>query len=138
MHGKSKWYDSDRTRPAHSGQEAAVQNVIVVGYEGRKLMDYVSSLTITTPIIFIHNDVYDRTNNIYSLALAKQYLVSEDTLLLESDIIFEESLVDILIDDPRETLALVDKFASWMDGTCMVLDSDDSIKRLIPWQVFEV
>lgn len=106
--------------------------VIVVGYEGQKLMDYVTALHIATPVVFINNDVYDRTNNIYSLALAKQYLVSEDTLLFESDIIFEEALVDILIDDPRETLALVDKFASWMDGTCMVLDDDDSIRDFIP------
>lgn len=106
--------------------------VIVVGYEGRKLMDYIGTLAIQTPICFINNEVYDKTNNIYSLALAKQYLVSEDTLLFESDIIFEEALVDILMEDSRETLALVDKFASWMDGTCMVLDDDDSIKDFIP------
>lgn len=106
--------------------------IIVIGYEGQRLMEYISTLKIQTPVCFIHNEVYDKTNNIYSLALAKQYLVSEDTLLFESDIIFEEALVDILLEDPRETLALVDKFASWMDGTCMVLDEDDSIKDFIP------
>lgn len=106
--------------------------IIVVGYEGRKLMDYITTLGIQTPVCFINNEVYDKTNNIYSLALAKESLISEDTLLFESDIIFEEALVDILIEDPRETLALVDKFASWMDGTCMVLDDDDSIKDFIP------
>lgn len=106
--------------------------VIVVGYEGQKLMDYIVSLNINTPVVFINNEVYDKTNNIYSLALAKEYLVSEDTLLFESDIIFEEALVDILLKDSRETLALVDKFASWMDGTCMVLGDDDSIKDFIP------
>ena len=106
--------------------------IIVVGYEGRKLMDYITTLGIQTPVCFINNKVYDKTNNIYSLALAKESLISEDTLLFESDIIFEEALVDILIEDPRETLALVDKFASWMDGTCMVLDDDDSIKDFIP------
>ncbi len=92
--------------------------IIVVGYEGRKLMDYITTLGIQTPVCFINNKVYDKTNNIYSLALAKESLISEDTLLFESDIIFEE--------------ALVDKFASWMDGTCMVLDDDDSIKDFIP------
>ena len=75
--------------------------VIVAGYEGRKLMDYIGTLAIQTPICFINNEVYDKTNNIYSLALAKQYLVSEDTLLFESDIIFEEALVDILWKTPE-------------------------------------
>lgn len=106
--------------------------VIVVGYEGKKLMDYVNTLDISTPIIYIDNPIYNKTNNIYSLSLASDYLVSEDTLLLESDLIFEESLIDMLIEDERDTLALVDKYQSWMDGTCMVLDEEDAIVDFIP------
>lgn len=64
-------------------------------------MDYITTLGIQTPVCFINNKVYDKTNNIYSLALAKESLISEDTLLFESDIIFEEALVDILIEDPQ-------------------------------------
>lgn len=106
--------------------------VIVVGYEGAKLVDYISTLGINTPIEYIDNPIYDKTNNIYSLALANDYLVSEDTLLFESDLIFEESCIDALLDDPRETLALVDKYKSWMDGTCMVLDDEDCIVDFVP------
>ncbi len=106
--------------------------VVVVGFEKNKLVDYISNLHIRTPVVFVENQVYDKTNNIYSLLLAKEYLSKEDTLLLESDIIFEESVIDILLKDSRQTLALVDKFASWMDGTCMELDEDDSIKEFIP------
>lgn len=106
--------------------------VIVVGYEGTKLIDYISTLGINTPIEYIDNPIYDKTNNIYSLALANDYLVSEDTLLFESDLIFEESCIDALLDDPRETLALVDKYKSWMDGTCMVLDDEDCIVDFVP------
>lgn len=106
--------------------------VVVVGYEGQKLMDYIQSLHISTPIRFIVNQVYHKTNNIYSLALAKDYLTSEDTMILESDLIFEEEVIDILLKDQRETLVLADKFESWMDGTCMVLDEDDCICDFIP------
>ena len=81
--------------------------IIVVGYEGKKLIDYIGTLDIQTPIIYINNPVFDKTNNIYSLALAKEWLCKEDTLLFESDIIFEDSVLDTLINDPRETLALV-------------------------------
>ena len=41
--------------------------VIVTGYEGQKLVDYISGLNISTPVVYVANTVYDRTNNIYSL-----------------------------------------------------------------------
>ena len=59
--------------------------VIVTGYEGQKLKDYIGTLDIKTPIKFIDNPIYDKTNNIYSLALASNELCEEDTLLFESD-----------------------------------------------------
>ena len=110
--------------------------VIVVGYKGQALMDYVQSLQLQTPIVFIDNPVYDRTNNIYSLSLAGEWLCREDTLLFESDIIFEDSILDELINDPRETLALVDKYEFWMDGTCVRLNEDDSIAAFVPGRQF--
>ncbi len=106
--------------------------VIVVGYERQKLIDYISTLKIKTPVIYVENEIYYKTNNIYSLALAKEYLVKEDTLLLESDLVFEESVIDSLLSDARPTLVLVDRFESWMDGTCLTLDSDDCITDFIP------
>ena len=105
--------------------------VIVVGYEGKKLMDYIGTLDIKTPVTFIENPIYDKTNNIYSLALAKDWLCKEDTLLFESDLIFEDAVLDILVNDPRDTLALVDKFESWMDGTCLKLSEDDRITSFV-------
>lgn len=101
--------------------------VVVVGYEAQNLIKYIRELEIKTPIQFIDNPVYDKTNNIYSLVLAEEFLVSEDTLILESDLIFEEEIIDLILNDPRATLALADKFESWMDGTCMVLDEEDCI-----------
>lgn len=106
--------------------------VIVVGYEGKKLIDFIATLNIQTPVVFIHNDVYDKTNNIYSLALAKDWLCREDTLLFESDLIVEDGVIQALVDDPRDTLALVDKYESWMDGTCVKLGEDDSIEAFVP------
>lgn len=110
--------------------------VIVVGYEGQKLIDYIRTLKIRTQICFVINPIYDKTNNIYSLALAKEYLLKEDTLLLESDLIFEDSVLRCLLDDSRETLALVDKYESWMDGTCIKIGEDDTIEAFIPGKKF--
>ena len=76
--------------------------VIVVGYEGQKLIDYIATLDIQTPIVYVNNPIYDKTNNIYSLALAKDWLCKEDTLLFESDLIFEDAVIDALVNDPRD------------------------------------
>ena len=111
--------------------------VIVVGYEGDKLIEYIGTLDIKTPIEYITNPIYDKTNNIYSLALAKKCLCQDDTLLFESDLIFEDSVLDELISDPRDTLALVDKYESWMDGTCVKLADDDSIEAFVPGKKFK-
>lgn len=105
--------------------------ILVVGYKGTELIEYVEGLHCSLPIQYVENPDYDKTNNIYSLYLAKEYLCEEDTVLLESDIIFEPAVLDALIEDPRETLALVDKYESWMDGTCLKLGEDDSIEAFI-------
>lgn len=105
--------------------------VVVVGYEGKKLMEYIGSLNISTPIEYVDNDIYYKTNNIYSLYMAKDYLVQDDTLLLESDLIFEDSVLQRLLDNPYPSLALVAKFESWMDGTVVTLDEEDNIKNFL-------
>ena len=106
--------------------------VIVTGYQGQKLKDYIGTLDIKTPLKFIDNPIYDKTNNIYSLALASAELCTEDTLLFESDLIFEDEVLDVLMNDPRDTLALVDKYEPWMDGTCVKLSDDDTIEAFVP------
>lgn len=111
--------------------------IIVVGYEGKKLIDYIDTLNIKTPITYIENSIYDKTNNIYSLSLAKKELCEDDTLLFESDLIFEDSVIDLLLEDERETLALVDKYQSWMDGTCVKITSDDTIESFVPGKLFK-
>ena len=110
--------------------------VIVVGYKQEVLKDYIRKLSTKTPIIFVENKIYDKTNNIYSLYLAKDYLLEKDTLLLESDLIFEDAILEELVNDERDTLALVDKYESWMSGTCVKLGADDSIEAFVPGKSF--
>lgn len=111
--------------------------VVVVGYEGQKLMDYIDALGVSTPIVYVDNNVYNKTNNIYSLYLAKDYLVQEDTILLESDLVFEEAVLHRLINHPYPSLVLVDKFESWMDGTVVTLDEQDNIQSFVAKREFD-
>lgn len=112
--------------------EIAVSRVVlVVGYKGQNVKDYVGNEYQGTPIVYVDNPIYDKTNNIYSLYLAKDYLLEEDTILLESDLIYEPSVVKKLFEDDFPNIALVDKYESWMDGTVVTLDGENRITRFI-------
>lgn len=111
--------------------------VLVTGYEGKKLQEYVDSLPVRTPICYVENAIYDRTNNIYSLYLAREYLLQDDTLLLESDLIFEDKVLWRLVNDPYPSLALVARYESWMDGTVVTLDGEDNITGFIGKKDFD-
>ena len=110
--------------------------VIVVGYEGKKLMDYLGNERDGLKIEYVNNPVYDKTNNIYSLALAKQQLQEDDTLLIESDLIFDDGMFRLLLDNPHPNLALVAKYEPWMDGTMVQIDDDLNIVNFITKAAF--
>lgn len=111
--------------------------VIVVGYEGRKLMDYLGGERHGLKIEYVNNPVYDKTNNIYSLALAKDKLMEDDTLLIESDLIFDDGMFDLMLENPFPNLALVSKYESWMDGTMVKIDQDNNIVNFVPKAAFD-
>ena len=111
--------------------------VIVVGYEGKKLIDYIGHrYDDILKIEYINNPIYDRTNNIYSLALAKEELCKDDTILLESDLIFEDRMLELLINHRDPDLALVAKYETWMDGTMVCVDNDRNITNFVPKEAF--
>lgn len=112
--------------------------VIVVGYKGQNLIDYIGHrYDDRLKIEYVNNPVYDKTNNIYSLSLAKEKLQEDDTLLIESDLIFDDSLFRMIMDNPYPNLALVDKYETWMDGTMVRIDEDNNIVNFIPKKAFK-
>lgn len=111
--------------------------VIVVGYKGKELMDYIGSrYDGRLKIEFAENPVYDKTNNIYSLALVKEQLQEDDTLLIESDLILSDRLIPMLVDCEDPNVALVARYESWMDGTMVEIDQDRNIVNFIPKEAF--
>lgn len=110
--------------------------ILVVGYQKDNLMNYLGSKAHGIDIIYIENPIYDKTNNIYSLYLAKDHLKTDDTLLLESDLIYDQEILEGLLKDPRPSLAVVDKYQSWMDGTVVTLDDDNKITSFVPKKFF--
>ena len=112
--------------------------VIVVGYKGKELQEYIgNSYKSKLKIEYINNPIYDKTNNIFSLALAKKELEEDDTLLIESDLIFEDSLFSMIINSPYPNVALVDKYETWMDGTMVRIDDENNIVNFVPKKAFK-
>jgi len=78
--------------------------LIVVGYQGQNLIDYIGNkYDDKIKIEFVNNPDYEKTNNIYSLALTKEKLQEDDTLLVESDLIFDDGMFSLLTDNPYLT-----------------------------------
>ena len=110
--------------------------VLVVGYKGSNVRNHVGTSFRGIPVEYVENDIYDKTNNIYSLFLARNYLLEEDTLLLESDIIFNLDVLQAIVNAPYPNLALVDKYESWMDGTVVTLGENCRIKSFLDKEEF--
>lgn len=105
--------------------------ILVVGYKGQNVKDYVGYDYKGMPIVYVDNPIFDKTNNIYSLYLAKDYLLQDDTILLESDLIYESKIIKDIFEHSAPNIALVDKYESWMDGTVVTIDEDFNIKHFI-------
>jgi len=112
--------------------------ILVVGYQAENLKSYLGNFFNTDmEIIYVENRIYDKTNNIYSLWLAKEYLVSEDTILLESDLIFEQKILTDLVLNNNPDCAVVASFERWMDGTVTILNENNEIISFIPKSNFD-
>ncbi len=111
--------------------------IIVIGYEGNNLKTHILQEFSSLPIVFIENNVYDKTNNIYSLWLAREYMAEEDTLLLESDLFFEDKVLKTAIESVYDNCALVSKYETWMDGTMVRINDDNDIVNFIPKKDFK-
>ena len=112
--------------------------IIVVGYKGKELREYIGNrYDGVVNIEFAENPVYDKTNNIYSLAIVKEKLQEDDTLLIESDLIFSDNIIPMIVNAPYPNLALVAKYETWMDGTMVRLDEEQNIVNFISKDAFD-
>jgi histidinol-phosphate/aromatic aminotransferase/cobyric acid decarboxylase-like protein/choline kinase len=110
--------------------------IFVVGYKKENVITSLGNRYKNVEIIYVSNDIFDKTNNIYSLYLAKDYLLQDDTLLLESDLIFENRLISDMLANTDPTIAAVARFESWMDGTVVQLTENNNIAAFIPKKLF--
>jgi histidinol-phosphate/aromatic aminotransferase/cobyric acid decarboxylase-like protein/GTP:adenosylcobinamide-phosphate guanylyltransferase len=112
------------------------KTILVIGYQADNLKQYVGDKFMDMDIVYVENKIYNKTNNIYSLWLAKDYLLADDTILLESDLIFEKKILVDLINSNSPDCAVVAPFERWMDGTVTILNKKNEIISFIPKKDF--
>ena len=107
--------------------------ILVVGYKGQNLIDYINDKykNDSMEFVFINNTDYDISNNIYSFYLAKDYITEDDTILLESDLIYDKNLIKKVVEDEHKDIAVVAKYKSWMDGTVVTCSNDGFITEFV-------
>ena len=105
--------------------------ILVVGYEGEKLKAFAREKLSDFDLEFVENPDYATTNNIYSLYLARDRLAADDTILLESDLIYEPRLIKAMIEADAPNMVAVAKYRHWMDGTVTLVDENGTIREFI-------
>ena len=119
-------------------QLAGIQKfVVVVGWEHEQLIQYIRENITGMEFDFVYNYDYAETNNIYSLYLAREKLTQDDTILLESDLVFDCNLIQRMVSSPEENMVAVAKYEHWMDGTVTILSPDGIVQEFIEKKDFQ-
>jgi histidinol-phosphate/aromatic aminotransferase/cobyric acid decarboxylase-like protein/GTP:adenosylcobinamide-phosphate guanylyltransferase len=111
--------------------------VLVVGYESKTLVEYAVKSFPYIEFEFVYNYDYANTNNIYSLYLAREQLIRDDTILIESDLIYDSSLIKEILENKNKNVVAVAKYEHWMDGTVALVDQYNNICDFIDKKNFE-
>ncbi len=80
--------------------------VITTGYFNEVLIDYCNSLDLPIHFTFVNNPIYDKTNYIYSIYCAKEYLRNQDIIMMHGDLVFEPSVLDMLIESKTSVMTV--------------------------------
>ena len=67
--------------------------VITTGYYDNILVNYCKSLDLPLNYTFVNNPIYDKTNYIYSIYCAREYL-EDSIILMHGDLVFENEAFD--------------------------------------------
>ncbi len=71
--------------------------VMTTGYFDEILVNYCNSLNLPLHYTFVKNPIYDKTNYIYSIYCAREFLQDDDIIMMHGDLVFEESVFDDVV-----------------------------------------
>jgi choline kinase len=94
--------------------------VVVTGHLSSSIENFLGTKYNDMIIEYVHSPFYKTTNNIYSLWMVRK-IMTEPFVLLESDLVFDPSLLNDMMYPDRLAVAGIE---DWMNGTTVTIDSD--------------
>jgi phosphoenolpyruvate phosphomutase len=89
--------DTILSRQLRQLQDIGITEVVITtGLFDQVIKNYCKKLELSLQYTFIKNPICDKTNYIYSIYLAREYLL-EDVLLLHGDLVFENFVLDQVV-----------------------------------------
>ncbi len=86
--------------------DAGIREVVITtGYYDALLVSYCNSLDLPIHYTFVKNPVYDKTNYIYSIYCAREYL-DDDIILMHGDLVFENEVFDRVLSSPYSCMTV--------------------------------
>lgn len=108
--------------------------LIVVGDKKDIIINRIGHSYNEMKIIYIENPIYNKTNNVYSLWLAQNY-VHDDLIMLECDLFYHRELIDIILSGKASCNILVSPFNKLtMNGTVVNITENNQVTSLITKQ----
>lgn len=104
--------------------------VFVTGYLHGMIEDFVSSTYKDIECTFIHNDVYETTNNIYSLWLARPKAENEDILLLDSDLLYDPQIIARVLSQKEDNVLTLIRHELGEEEMKVVVDAKGTITEI--------
>jgi choline kinase len=98
--------------------------VVVTGHFENCIQDFLGTQVGGITIDYVYSPLYATTNNIYSLWMARE-IIREPFLLIESDLVFDVSLLDDMLYPDRIAIA---RMQPWMNGSTVTVNRFQEVK----------
>ena len=80
--------------------------IMTTGYYNSILEEYCKGLHLPIQFTFVNNPIYDKTNYIYSIYCAREYLKDDDVILMHGDLVFEPLVLEAILDSKVSCMAV--------------------------------
>lgn len=104
--------------------------IIVVGHNKKKIIEAINNLKLKAETVILENDSHEESGSAYSLFLAKKYLALDDTIIINAQLMVEDSVLQSVLNKKNESIVLVDTSKSWMTGETVLIGEGERVLSL--------
>jgi choline kinase len=105
--------------------------IIVTGFLQEQIVNFISTNYPELKVEYLYNEKYDSTNNIYSLWMTKDLVLNDDMLLMDSDILFDHKIIELLLNSGDENcLAIRSDHELSEEEIKVTVDEERAIKKI--------